>query len=156
MTDFFADPSVGGDGTHTTDDDNPSTGLANGGFWTRLVPMFKNVVSIANFVRTKADDVAQKSQIASNAAETAVTASNVAVQRATLQDNSPVVQSASDATKFVRIDASTKVPTGTTVVLTSPATPGTIATEAFVANSLAASGVSTAQLANQHATALSF
>lgn len=52
MSSFYADPAVGGDGTTTTDDNNASTGLGNGGFWTRLVPMFTNIVNIANNIKS--------------------------------------------------------------------------------------------------------
>jgi hypothetical protein len=54
MTSFYADPGVGGDGSTTTDDSDATTGLGNGGFWTRLVPMFKNIVAIANNAKASA------------------------------------------------------------------------------------------------------
>ena len=43
-------PSVGGDGSTVTDDDDPSTGLGNGGSLLRLVPAFENVVNVAEKV----------------------------------------------------------------------------------------------------------
>lgn len=128
MSEFYADPAVGGDDSRTTDDDNPTTGLANGGFWTRLVPMFANVVAIANYVRERATIIAQQSQIASNAAVTAVDAANSAVAKATIPDSNPVVQGAADGTKFVRLDTSTLVKPNTTVVLVVPAVGGTLVT----------------------------
>jgi hypothetical protein len=51
MSSFFADPAVGGDGSTTTDDNDANTGLGNWGFQTRLVPMFTNIVAIANTVK---------------------------------------------------------------------------------------------------------
>lgn len=54
MSSFYADPTVGGDGSTTTDDTNATTGLANGGFRTRLVPMFTQVLNIAKWVRDTA------------------------------------------------------------------------------------------------------
>lgn len=51
---FYADPAVGGDGSTTTDDNDPSTGLGNDGFRARLLKMFSNIVAIANVVATKA------------------------------------------------------------------------------------------------------
>ena len=40
--------NVGGDGSTVTDDSNATTGLGNGGFRTRLLPMFTNMINIAN------------------------------------------------------------------------------------------------------------
>lgn len=155
MSEFFADPAVDGDNSRTTDDDNPTTGLGNGGFWTRLVPMFRNVVAIANFVREKAVDVAQQSQVASNAAVTAVNAANSATAKATIMDTNAIVQGAVDGSKLLRIDVSTLIPANTTTVLQAPATGGVIATVAVVDQRIAASSESSAQLARQQATALS-
>jgi hypothetical protein len=44
--------SIGGDDNTYTDDNNPDTGLAGGGAVVRLIPMFSNVVNIANYVIT--------------------------------------------------------------------------------------------------------
>jgi hypothetical protein len=44
--------SIGGDDNTYTDDNNPDTGLAGGGAAVRLIPMFSNVVNIANYVIT--------------------------------------------------------------------------------------------------------
>lgn len=45
---------VGGDGSTVTDDDNASTGLANGGHATRFVPALAQVVAVAQNVVTNA------------------------------------------------------------------------------------------------------
>ncbi len=42
--------SVGGDGSTVTDDNNPSTGLGNGGHRTRFVPALAQLVAVAQFV----------------------------------------------------------------------------------------------------------
>ncbi|MEW9586618.1 hypothetical protein [Paraburkholderia sp. DGU8] len=65
--------NVGGDGSTVTDDSNPTTGLANGGFRTRLLPMFTNIINIANWVLGCASSA---SISASNAAASAATAVN--------------------------------------------------------------------------------
>jgi hypothetical protein len=46
----YFDPIAGGDGSIVSDDDSPTTGLANGGMIIRLVPMFQQVVNIAKKV----------------------------------------------------------------------------------------------------------
>jgi hypothetical protein len=58
--------AVGGDGSTVTDDSSATTGLANGGFRTRLVPMFAQIIAIANYLLGKADAAATS---ATNAAE---------------------------------------------------------------------------------------
>jgi hypothetical protein len=44
--------AIGGDGSTVTDDDNATTGLRNGGWRTRFIPCFTNLVNIANYVVT--------------------------------------------------------------------------------------------------------
>jgi hypothetical protein len=41
---------LGGDGMELTDDDNPTTGLANGGNILRFVPALRNMVAVARYV----------------------------------------------------------------------------------------------------------
>src|SRR5258708_6853483 len=45
--------NVGGDGSTVSDDSSATTGLANGGFRTRLVPMFTQIIVIANWILGK-------------------------------------------------------------------------------------------------------
>jgi hypothetical protein len=84
--------NVGGDGSTVTDDSSPTTGLANGGFRTRLVPMFTNIINIVNWVMgqmaaavnaaaasansasTSAGDAATKAAAAATSASTALNA----------------------------------------------------------------------------------
>lgn len=54
MASVTFDTVVGGDGSTVTDDDDPSTGLGNGGALLRLVPAFANVVNVAETVVTAA------------------------------------------------------------------------------------------------------
>lgn len=58
MANVTFDPAVGGDGSVVSDDASPTTGLAAGGFRTRLVPALAQLVAIANFVKTKATEAA--------------------------------------------------------------------------------------------------
>lgn len=51
MSQVQFDTAVGGDDSIVTDDDDASTGLANGGFWTRLVPMFTQIIAVSNYVK---------------------------------------------------------------------------------------------------------
>lgn len=155
MSEFYADPEVGGDASRTTDDDNPTTGLANGGFWTRLVPMFRNVVAIANYVRTRSANVDQWSQIASNAADTAVAAANTATAKVAFIDTATVVQGATDASKKLRISLE-RLPNNLEVVMMAPAGSGVIATEGWVDLRIDALDSTQQQRQKRHATALSF
>ncbi|MEW9586238.1 hypothetical protein [Paraburkholderia sp. DGU8] len=72
--------NVGGDGSTVTDDSSATTGLANGGFRTRLLPMFTNIINIANWILGQAGSIAAKitdaETSASNAAASAATAVN--------------------------------------------------------------------------------
>ncbi len=52
MSQVDFDEDVGGDGSTVTDDANTTTGLANGGYWTRLVPMFTQIIAVANWIKT--------------------------------------------------------------------------------------------------------
>jgi hypothetical protein len=54
MASVTFDTVVGGDGSTVTDDDDPSTGLGNGGALLRLVPAFAQVVTVAETVVTAA------------------------------------------------------------------------------------------------------
>ncbi|MEI6002743.1 hypothetical protein H3V53_38290 [Paraburkholderia bengalensis] len=71
---------MGGDGSTVTDDSNATTGLANGGFRTRLLPMFTQIIAIANFVLGRANAAATSATNAAtsetNAATSAATALN--------------------------------------------------------------------------------
>lgn len=58
MSSVIFDAAVGGNGSTVTDDANPTTGLASGGFRTRLVPMFAQIIAVANWVKTKASEAA--------------------------------------------------------------------------------------------------
>jgi hypothetical protein len=71
MSSVQFDPSVGGDGSTVTDDSNPTTGLAAGGFRTRLVPAFLQFVNIANWVKGRAVEVQQAKADATAAAVSA-------------------------------------------------------------------------------------
>lgn len=49
---------LGGDGSTVTDDDNASTGLANGGHATRFVPALSQTVVMAQTAKTAASQAA--------------------------------------------------------------------------------------------------
>lgn len=51
-------PEVGGDGTTISDDANPSTGLGGGGHRTRFIKALQQLVAVAQFVVTRAQEVA--------------------------------------------------------------------------------------------------
>ena len=68
MSSFFSDPAVGGDGSTTTDDRNPATGLDAGGWKTRFIPALAQVVLIGQWVRLRALDVTGYMQASSDSA----------------------------------------------------------------------------------------
>lgn len=55
MTSVTFDESIGGDGSTVSDDNDPITGLGNGGHRQRFVPALANVVGIANFIKNSAN-----------------------------------------------------------------------------------------------------
>lgn len=59
-------PSVGGDGSTVTDDNNPITGLGNGGHRTRFVPTLSQTVAVAANTVTKATEASASASSASN------------------------------------------------------------------------------------------
>lgn len=56
MSSVTFDTVVGGDGSTVTDDDNATTGLGNGGHLIRTVPMMQQVVNVASYVITIANN----------------------------------------------------------------------------------------------------
>jgi hypothetical protein len=66
-------PDVGGDGSTVSDDANPQTGLANGGHRTRFVPALGQLVAVAQWVVTKAQEVASLALNILNAPATSAT-----------------------------------------------------------------------------------
>ena len=126
--------SVGGNNSTYTDDNHATTGLAGYGYVTRLVPMFAQVVAVANYIVGRATAAAtsatQASTSASNAASSATAASTSASS------------AASSATA-----ASTSADTATTKAgqaSTSASNAATSATQASTSASNAASSASTA------------
>lgn len=49
MASFYADPAIGGDGSTTTDDASPTTGLKKGGHRTRFVPALAQFVAMLSW-----------------------------------------------------------------------------------------------------------
>lgn len=72
--------------------------------------------------------VAADKTSAEAAATNAAASAAVAAGAAAFVDTNPIVKGSGDATKQVRIEVDTNVPTGTTVVLTAPGTDGTLVT----------------------------
>lgn len=93
MASFYSDPAVGGDGTTTTDDANPTTGLANYGWTTRFIPAFVQLVAIATWVKNRALDVLgyANAAAASQAAAAASAASAASAPGTTATSTSSVV-----------------------------------------------------------------
>lgn len=144
---FYADPAVGGDASTTTDDASGTTGLANDGFRTRLLPMFTNVVAIANFVIGRATAAASS---ASAASASAASAANAPGTSATTTSSVTV---GTGSKSFTLAQTGKAFSVGQTVVCASAASPtnsitGPITafnsgTGAMTINSTAASGSGT-------------
>lgn len=97
MSSFYSDPSVGGDGSTTTDDANAATGLQNYGWTTRLVPALAQVVAIAQWVKNTAINVLGWSNSANASAIAAASAATTATLRATDATNSAIAAATSAA-----------------------------------------------------------
>lgn len=73
-------PEVGGDGSTVSDDANQSTGLGGGGHRLRFVPALAQVVAVAQFVVTKAQEVAALAlNVLQSPATNATCSSNIAL-----------------------------------------------------------------------------
>lgn len=83
MASVTFDTVVGGDGSTVTDDDDPSTGLGNGGALLRLVPMMANVVNVANDVIVNASAADSDAIAAAASAATATAAASGITQLGT-------------------------------------------------------------------------
>lgn len=109
MTSFFSDPAVGGDGSTTTDDANAATGLDNGGFRTRLLPMFTQIISVANWIKTNGSGyVASAAQSVVDAAMQVGLATDQAVAAAAsaaTAANSPNTQATSTTSDTIALGA---------------------------------------------------
>ena len=88
------DPSIGGDGSTYTDDDDPSTGMGNGGHRDRFIPALANLVSTSGFVADTAFDVgaaaiaATAAKVAAEAAATAAATSSTGLIGTSTSSNS--------------------------------------------------------------------
>ena len=58
MTKVTFSQSIGGDGSSVSDDDDPITGLDDGGHETRFVPALKQFVAMSEFTRNSASELA--------------------------------------------------------------------------------------------------
>lgn len=52
MASVYFNPAIGGDGSTVSDDDSPTTGLANGGHRTRFVPALAQLVAVSSYTVT--------------------------------------------------------------------------------------------------------
>lgn len=95
------DPTVGGDGSTVTDDANATTGLANGGHRTRLVPAFSQFVAIAVWVKNRALDVLGYQNAAASSAANAAASEAVAIAAASAAANYAAALSGTSATSLL-------------------------------------------------------
>jgi hypothetical protein len=98
MASVTFDTVVGGDGSTVTDDDDPSTGLGNGGSILRLVPMMEQVVNVANHVVTVAGGTGNDAIAAAASAAAALVSENNAAQSAIAAANSAATLTATSTT----------------------------------------------------------
>lgn len=71
MTQVYFDPAVGGSGLTVSDDNDPSTGLGNGGHRLRFVPALNQMVAVGNFINGRAVDSSNEADASAASAEQA-------------------------------------------------------------------------------------
>lgn len=106
--------SVGGNNSTYTDDNHAITGLAGYGYVTRLVPMFAQVVEVANYIvgrataasasatqaSTKAGEAATSAAAASTSASSAASSATTATTKAAEASASATIAAAPPATNL--------------------------------------------------------
>lgn len=113
-------PEIGGDGSTVTDDSSPTTGLGNGGFRTRLLPMFTNIINVVNWMIGQGNtQVSAAATSASAAAASAATALNAPGTSSTSATSLTVGVGAQSLT----IQAGKQIVVGMFVVIASTASP---------------------------------
>ncbi len=136
MTNSVTFPTtMGGDGSTVTDDDNATTGLANGGAILRLVPMFTqmiavcawvmntvsaSVTSVASSVLTAANSAIAANTSASNANASAIAAANYS---AAINDTSTTSDTIALGSTTVTTQAAKQFAVGQWVTMASTGTP---------------------------------
>ena len=102
VDEVYFDPELGGNGLKITNDDNPSTGLWNGGHIIRMVPMFAQMMAVCRFVFDKMSSVTLSASQAVSDAQAQVTLAAGQVDLATKQVSNATSQ-ASIATQQVKL-----------------------------------------------------
>ncbi|MEW9586722.1 hypothetical protein [Paraburkholderia sp. DGU8] len=131
--------NVGGDGSTVTDDSNATTGLANGGFRVRLLPMFTQIIAIANWILSTASAAGVSATNAFNSASAASTsagnantsagaaatsAANALASAQAAAASAPLPSVTGNAGKILSTDGSTSIWKTLTQLLVSGATFG--------------------------------
>jgi len=126
--------SVGGNNSTYTDDNHATTGLAGYGYVTRLVPMFAQVVEVANYIVGRATAAAASATQASTKAGEAATSAAAASTSASSAASSATAASTSASTASTK---ATEAATSASNAASSATTASTKATEASTSASTA-------------------
>lgn len=118
----YFDPLVGGDGSRITDDDNPNTGLANGGAVIRIVPMFQQVVNVAKWVATQASGILADASAAAASAAAALASQNAAATSVTQVNTLGAATGLQTTGAAVTVNAASPPTAGQVLKVTSPTT----------------------------------
>lgn len=112
-------PNLGGDNSTYTDDDSPTTGLANGGAVIRLIPMFSKMISVMqwviNSISTSLSSISESINTATAQANAAANSANAAL----VSQNA----AATSVTQVNTLGAATGLQTTGAVVVVSTAKP---------------------------------
>lgn len=133
--------SVGGDNSTYTDDNHATTGLAGYGYVTRLVPMFAQVVAVANYIVGRATAAATSATQASTKAGEAATSATAASTSASSAASSATAASTSASTASTK---ATEAANSASSAASSATTASTKATEASTSATTAQGHANTA------------
>ena len=132
MTAVTFPTAIGGSGRTYSDDNDPNTGMADGGHLERWMPLMQDVVAAAEYVGIYAQDIDtadENAQAAASSEQAAATSATNAAQSATAAASSVIAAHTSEqAAATSATNAATSAYTAQNAAATALTAPGTAAT----------------------------